>query len=64
MTYINTLALLIVIVGGVNWGFVGTFNLDIISAIFGKMSTVSRLIYCLVGLSAVYTATTARNFLE
>lgn len=64
MSYINNIALILVIAGALNWGFVGTFNLDIVSAIFGSMSTASRLIYCLVGLSAIYTASTAKNFLE
>jgi uncharacterized membrane protein YuzA (DUF378 family) len=64
MSTVNTIALIFVIVGGLNWGFVGTFNLDFVAAIFGSMSTASRLIYCLVGLSAIYTASTAKNFLE
>ncbi len=51
MKTLNLLTLLLVIVGGLNWGLVGLFNLDLVSAIFG---TFSRLIYVLVGLSALY----------
>ena len=41
-------------IGGLNWGLVGVFNFDLVAAIFGDMSFLSRLIYTLVGLSAVY----------
>jgi uncharacterized membrane protein YuzA (DUF378 family) len=40
--------------GGLNWGLVGFFDFDLVAAIFGVMSPVSRVIYCLVGLAAVY----------
>lgn len=48
-------ALLILIIGGVNWGLISLFNLDIVSYIFGTMTMLTRVIYGLVGLSAVYT---------
>jgi len=41
-------------IGGLNWGLVGFFGFDLVAAIFGDMSPVSRFIYCLVGLAAVY----------
>jgi hypothetical protein len=49
-----TLCLVLVIVGGLNWGLVGFLNFDLVAAIFGNMSFLSRLVYDLVGLSAVY----------
>ena len=49
-----TLCLVLVIIGGLNWGLVGFFNFDLVAAIFGNMSFLSRIIYGLVGLSAVY----------
>ncbi len=56
---IDWLALVLVIVGGVNWGLVGLMDLDLVATIFGDMSTISRAVYALVGLSAVYMAVTA-----
>ena len=41
-------------IGGLNWGLVGIFNFDLVAAIFGEMSVLSRLVYSLVGLAAVY----------
>lgn len=50
------LALVLVIVGGLNWGLVGIFNFDLVATIFGDMSALSRIVYALVGLAAVYLA--------
>jgi len=51
---LDWLALILVIVGGLNWGLVGAFEFDLVAAIFGDMSTISRVVYGLVGLSAIY----------
>lgn len=48
------LCLILIIVGGLNWGLIGLFNYDLVAMIFGNMSFLSRLVYDLVGLSAVY----------
>lgn len=53
---LDWLALVLVIVGGINWGAVGAFGVDLVQAIFGDMAAVSRVVYILVGLSAVYLA--------
>ena len=50
----NIVTLLLVIVGGLNWGLVGLFSFDLVAAIFGSGSALSRLVYILVGLSAVW----------
>jgi uncharacterized membrane protein YuzA (DUF378 family) len=50
----NLVTLILVIVGGLNWGLVGLFSLDLVAAIFGSGSALSRLVYILVGLSAVW----------
>ena len=42
------------IIGGLNWGLVGFFKFDLVAAIFGDMAAVSRVVYALVGLSALY----------
>jgi uncharacterized protein len=51
---LDWVALVLVIVGAVNWGLVGIFNFDLVAIIFGKMSMISRIVYDLVGLSGLY----------
>lgn len=53
---LDWIALILVIVGGLNWGLVGVLSFDLVAAIFGDMSILSRIVYSLVGLSAVYQA--------
>jgi uncharacterized protein len=57
MQYLKALALLLVIVGGLNWLLVGIFQFDLVAAItgatFGETNVISTLIYVLVGISAV-----------
>ncbi|MDO8575068.1 MAG: DUF378 domain-containing protein [bacterium] len=50
------IAVVLVVVGGLNWGLVGIFNFDLVATIFGDMSTLSRIVYALVGVAAVYLA--------
>jgi uncharacterized membrane protein YuzA (DUF378 family) len=50
-----TIAVLLV-VGGLNWGLVGLLNFDLVATIFGNMSALSRVVYGLVGLAAVFQA--------
>jgi uncharacterized membrane protein YuzA (DUF378 family) len=54
MRIINLLTLTLLIVGGLNWGLVGLFNFDLVAALFGEMSPLSRIVYALVGASAVW----------
>jgi uncharacterized membrane protein YuzA (DUF378 family) len=54
MKIINTLTLVLLIVGGLNWGLVGLFGFDLVAAIFGAMSPLSRIVYALVGASALW----------
>jgi len=54
MNILNKLTLLLLIVGGLNWGLVGLLDFDLVAALFGDMSLLSRVVYSLVGLSALY----------
>jgi uncharacterized protein len=54
MKAINLVTLLLVVVGGLNWGLVGLFNFDLVAALFGSGSLLSRIVYILVGLSAAW----------
>lgn len=56
MKTIDTVALILLIVGGLNWGLVGLFGFDLVAAVFGEMSALSRIVYVLVGASALYEA--------
>jgi uncharacterized membrane protein YuzA (DUF378 family) len=56
-------ALVLTIIGAVNWLLVGLFRYNLVSAIFGDMSTLTRIIYVLVGLSGLYLIASARTFL-
>jgi len=54
MKTLNLVTLVLIIVGGLNWGLIGAANFDLVAAIFGAGSTLARLVYVLVGLSALY----------
>ena len=51
------LALTIDILGAVNWGLIGAFRFDLVAALFGEMSVLSRIVYVLVGVSGLYLLT-------
>ncbi len=54
MNAIDWIALVLMIVGGINWGLIGFFNFDLVASLFGQMTAVSRAVYALVGVAAVY----------
>ncbi|WP_028033542.1 DUF378 domain-containing protein [Chelativorans sp. J32] len=55
MHALNIITLLLIIVGGLNWLLVGLFQFDLVAAIFGGQdATLSRIVYVLVGLSAIW----------
>lgn len=53
---LGTLANWLLIVGGLNWGLVGLLNLNLVTTLLGEGSTLTMVVYALVGLSAVYVA--------
>lgn len=56
MDFLDNLALSLVIIGAVNWGSIGLFQFDIVSALFGgPASVVSRIIFTLVGLAGLWS---------
>jgi len=54
LSTVDWIVLILVIIGGLNWGLIGVFDFDLVASIFGDMSALSRIVYDLVGLSAVY----------
>lgn len=54
MRLLNLATLALLIVGGINWGLVGLARFDLVATLFGEMSPISRIVYVLVGLSALW----------
>jgi hypothetical protein len=61
---LDWVAIVLVIVGGLNWGLVGAFNFDLVATIFGVMSVLSRIVYVLVGLAALYLIYTSTKLVK
>jgi uncharacterized membrane protein YuzA (DUF378 family) len=60
MKPLHWIALLLVVVGAVNWGLVGLFQFDLVAALFGGQGApLSRIVYSLVGLAGVVVAATS-----
>jgi hypothetical protein len=53
---VDWLAVVLLIVGGLNWGLVGAFNFDLVETVFGGFNFLSRIVYVIVGLAAIYLA--------
>ncbi len=56
MRSLDVAAAVLLVIGGLNWGLVGVANFDLVATIFGEMSSLSRLVYVVVGLAALYQA--------
>ena len=52
---LDWIAMILLIVGGLNWGLVGLADFDLVATLFGEGSMLSRLVYILVGLAALYS---------
>lgn len=44
----------LIVIGALNWGLVGLFGFDVVAALFGSVTTASRVIYAIIGVAAVY----------
>ena len=54
MKTIDKIALILIIIGAINWGLIGFFKFNLVDAIFGELSAISRIIYALVGISGLW----------
>lgn len=54
MKIIDKIALVLIIIGSINWGLIGIFNFNLVETIFGNMTMIARIIYGLVGLSGLW----------
>ena len=51
---IDRIALLLLIIGGINWGLIGLFKFDLVAFVFGDMTVMSRIVYAIVGIAGLY----------
>lgn len=56
MKKMDVVAAVLLVVGGLNWGLIGAAGIDVVASLFGVMSPLTRSVYVLVGLSALYQA--------
>lgn len=54
MKVIDKIALVLIMIGAINWGLIGLFQFDLVATIFGEMSIISRIVYGLVGISGLW----------
>ena len=54
MKIIDKIALVLIIIGAINWGLIGLFKFDLVATLFGEMSVLSRIVYTLVGISGLW----------
>ena len=57
MKVLNTIVLVLIIVGALNWGLIALFNFDLVAWLFGTMTMLTRIVYGLVGLSGLWAVT-------
>ena len=57
--FLKITSYILVLVGALNWGLVGLYHYDLVAAIFGEMTRLTRIVYILVGLSAIISAITS-----
>ncbi|MBX9137533.1 MULTISPECIES: DUF378 domain-containing protein [unclassified Clostridium] len=55
MKVIDTIVLILIIIGAVNWGLLGFFEFDLVASIFGDMSTFARIVYGIIGIAGLYS---------
>lgn len=54
MKVLDKIALVLIIIGAINWGLIGFFNFNLVSTLFGNMTVFTRIIYALVGISGLW----------
>lgn len=59
LKFLRYVSLILVLIGAFNWGLVGVYRFDLVARIFGDMTLPTRVIYSLIGLSAIFTGVTS-----
>ena len=55
MKILDSAALILIIVGAINWGLIGFFQFDLVATLFGDMTAFSRIVYALIGIAGLYS---------
>lgn len=53
METLQKIALFFTIIGAINWGLIGIFNFDLVATLFGDMTTMSKMVYSLIGITGL-----------
>ena len=53
--WLDIVALILIIIGAINWGLIGFFRFDLIASLFGQLSAISRIMYAIVGIAGIYS---------
>ena len=53
--WLDIVALILIIIGAINWGLIGFFRFDLIASLLGQLSAISRIIYAIVGIAGIYS---------
>ena len=61
MKALHVIAFILLVVGGLNWGLVGLFNFDLVATLLGAGSALSKIVYILVGISALIVVFTHKK---
>lgn len=56
MKVLDIIVAVLLVIGGLNWGLVGLFNFNLVNFLFGSVPVLEKIIYCIVGLAALYQA--------
>lgn len=54
MKIIDKIALILIIIGAINWGLIGLFKFNLVELLFGDMTLLSRIVYSLVGITGLW----------
>ncbi len=54
MKYLNCIAMILMIIGSINWGLIGLFNFNLVAVIFGTIPILVHIIYIIVGLAGIW----------
>ena len=57
MKVLNAIVLTLIVIGAINWGLIGLFNFNLVSYLFGSLTSISRIIFILVGLAGIWSLT-------
>ena len=64
MKIIQKIALVLIIVGAINWALVGLFDFNLVTAVFGEKTLLTKIIYIVIGISGIFSITTLFSDLE